>query len=58
MIGLQEIAFMSGTLKRIIAAALTVGCLAACGAPSGPPGVPSSSDVNPITGSRGGSSSR
>ncbi len=40
----------------LLAAALT---LAACAtAPSGPPGQPSSTDVNPITGSRGGSGTR
>ena len=48
---------MSGTVKRMIAAALMLAGLAACSAASGPAGVPSSTDVNPITGSRGGTGS-
>ena len=34
---------------------LTLLALAACGAVTGPPGQPSSTDVNPISGNRGGS---
>ena len=34
---------------------LSLLVLTACGAATGPAGVPSSTDVNPITGSRGGS---
>ncbi|MBV8915097.1 MAG: hypothetical protein JOZ05_18910 [Acetobacteraceae bacterium] len=46
---------MRGKLVRLIAAGLTLACLAACGAPTGPAGVPSSTNVNPATGARGGS---
>ena len=46
---------MSGTIKRLIAAGVTLACLAACAPVTGPPGQPSSTNVNPITGSRGGS---
>lgn len=40
---------------RATAALLAMLTLAACGAATGPAGQPSSTDVNPITGSRGGS---
>lgn len=40
---------------RITAMILVLLTLVACGARTGPAGQPSSSDVNPITGSRGGS---
>ena len=49
---------MNGTLVKLVATGIVLASLAACAAPSGPAGVPSSSDVNPITGSRGGSGSR
>ena len=43
---------------RTIAALLTLLTLAACGVREGPAGGPSASDVNPVTGSRGGSGSK
>lgn len=43
---------------RTAAILLTLLTLAACGAATGPAGQPSRSDVNPVTGSRGGSSGR
>jgi hypothetical protein len=48
---------MSSMLTRLIAAGLTLACLAACAPATGPAGVPSSTNVNPVTGSRGGSGS-
>jgi hypothetical protein len=48
---------MNGTVRRILAAGVALGLLAACAPVTGPPGVPSSSNVNPETGSRGGSGS-
>lgn len=48
---------MNGTIVRLLAVALTAISVAACSAsqaPSGPAGQPSSTDVNPVTGSRGG----
>ncbi len=48
---------MSHAILRLFCVGLVVA-VAACNSaatPSGPAGVPSSSDVNPITGSRGGS---
>lgn len=43
-----------------LAASLLIVCLAvaACTAATGPAGVPSSTDVNPITGARGGTNGR
>lgn len=46
---------MNGTTLRVLAACVTLACLAACAPAAGPPGTPSSSNVNPQTGSRGGS---
>ncbi len=43
---------------RYAAALLALLALSACAAREGPAGVPSSSNVNPETGSRGGSGSR
>ena len=43
---------------RMTAICLTLLALAACTPVVGPPGQPSSTDVNPITGSRGGSGPR
>ena len=40
---------------RIAAVLLTILTLSACGAATGPAGAPSASNVNPETGSRGGS---
>ena len=40
---------------RITAAFLILLTIAACGARPGPAGQPSSTDVNPISGNRGGS---
>ena len=37
---------------------LSMLALAACGAATGPPGQPSTTNVNPVTGTRGGSSAR
>lgn len=43
------------TFIRLVAAGLVAATLAACTSQAvGPAGVPSSSDVNPITGARGG----
>lgn len=43
---------------RAIAIVLTVLSLAGCGAATGPAGQPSPSNVNPETGSRGGSGTK
>ncbi|MGI4951440.1 MAG: hypothetical protein ACRYGM_06515 [Janthinobacterium lividum] len=43
---------------RIVAVLLTILTLTACGLGTGPAGQPSGSNVNPETGSRGGSGSR
>jgi predicted small lipoprotein YifL len=43
---------------RVFAVLLTVLTLAACGLRTGPAGQPSASNVNPESGSRGGSGSR
>lgn len=43
---------------RTAAILLTLLTLAACGAATGPAGQPSSSNVNPETGSRGGSGTK
>jgi hypothetical protein len=48
---------MSGTI-RVLAAGVVLALLAACAPATGPAGVPSSSDINPQTGSRGGSGAK
>jgi hypothetical protein len=48
---------MSGMVKRIVAAGLVAAGLAACAPATGPAGVPSSTNVNPQTGARGGTGS-
>ncbi len=46
---------MSGTVKRVICVALLASLAAACApAQSGPAGTPSVTNVNPVTGARGG----
>ncbi len=48
---------MNNIVVRLIAVSLTALSIAACStaaAPSGPAGQPSTGDVNPVTGSRGG----
>jgi hypothetical protein len=49
---------MNSTLNRSIAAGLLVLALAACSGASAPPAAAPSTDVNPITGSRGGSGAK
>jgi predicted small lipoprotein YifL len=46
---------MTHSITRALAILLTAMTLAACGAATGPAGQPSSTNVNPETGSRGGS---
>ncbi len=46
---------MNGFLLRAVALALAVAGLAGCGVAVGRAGQPSASNVNPITGDRGGS---
>ncbi len=62
---LSEEQNMQTQLIRLIAAGMTVASIAACTpaekasiAQSGPAGQPSSSDVNPITGARGGTNGK
>ncbi len=49
---------MNSSIVRVVAAVMTLASLAACAAATGPAGVPSSSDVNPITGARGGTNGK
>ncbi len=48
---------MTDSVFRAVAAATVLVCLAACTPAPTQPGQPSSSDVNPVTGSRGGAGS-